>query len=59
MSLAVAIMRPAKTAEPIKMLFGVWTRGDPRNHVLDQGPDPSRELAVLTGKTLSAWQMAG
>ena len=23
---SVAVMRPAKTAEPIKMLFGLWTR---------------------------------
>jgi len=24
----------AKTAEPIKMPFGIWTRVDPRKHVL-------------------------
>jgi len=30
---------PAKTAELIEMPFGVWTRLDQRNHVLDVGPD--------------------
>jgi len=29
---------PAKTAEPIKMPFGVWIGS--RNHVLDGGRDP-------------------
>ena len=27
----------AKTAEPIEMLFGMWTRLGPRKHVLDVG----------------------
>jgi len=26
--------------EPIEMLFGLWTWMNPRNHVLDGGPDP-------------------
>jgi len=30
---------PTKTAEPIEMPFGVRTRVDPRNHVLDGGPE--------------------
>jgi len=30
----------AKTAEQMKMLFGVNTLGGPRNIVLDGGPDP-------------------
>jgi len=29
--------QPAKTAEPIEMSFGMWTRVDPRNHALGQG----------------------
>jgi len=33
------IVSPAKTAEPIEMSFGVWSRVGPRNHVLDGGPD--------------------
>jgi len=31
---------PAKTAEPIKMLFKLWTRVGSRNYVLGGGPDP-------------------
>jgi len=35
------IVSPAKTAEPIEMLFGLWTHVGPRNHVvLDGGRDP-------------------
>ena len=34
--LSVMIMIPAKTAEPTEMLFRMWTRVDPRNHVLDE-----------------------
>jgi len=30
----VTLLSPAKTAEPIEMPFGVWTRVGPRNHVL-------------------------
>ena len=33
--LSVTIVSPAKTAEPIEMPFGLWTRVGPRNHVLD------------------------
>jgi len=33
----------AKTAEQIKMLFGVNTPGGPRDIVLDVGPDPPTE----------------
>jgi len=32
-------MSPAKTDEPIEMLFGLWTRVGQRNHVLGQGSD--------------------
>jgi len=31
--LSVTIVSPAKTAEPIEMLFGMWTRLGQRNHV--------------------------
>ena len=41
-SLSVAIVSPAKTSEPIEMMFGLWTRAGPRNHVLDEVPDPTR-----------------
>jgi len=30
----------AKMAEPIDMLFKIWTRVDTGKHVLDRGPDP-------------------
>ena len=37
--LSVTLVSPAKTAAPIEMLFGLRIRADPRNHVLDGGPD--------------------
>jgi len=38
----VTLVSPAKTVESIDMMFGVRTRVDPGNHVLDgaKGPDP-------------------
>jgi len=41
---------PAKAAEPIKMLFGMWPRLDPRNHVLDGDQIPTCEGAILRAK---------
>ena len=41
----------AKTAEPIKMLFGL-TRVGPRKHVLDEGPDPPYEETVFSRKDM-------
>jgi len=41
-------MSPAKATEPIKILFGLWTRMDPRNYILDGGPDS--QGAILGGK---------
>jgi len=41
---------PAKTAEPIEMPFGLRTRVGPGNHVLDGGPDPAWEGAILRGE---------
>jgi len=35
---SVTTIRPAKTAEPIEMLFGVWTHMGQTNHVLDKSP---------------------
>jgi len=37
---SVMIVSPGKTAEPIKIPFGLWTRVGPRNLVLDGSPDP-------------------
>ena len=36
-----------KTAGPIEMPFGVWGRVGDSHHVLDGGPDPPREEAIL------------
>jgi len=35
--LSVIAVSPAKTAEPIEMPFGIWTRVDPRKHELGGG----------------------
>jgi len=32
---SIMIMSPAKAAESVEMLFGLWTRVGPRNRVLD------------------------
>jgi len=37
--LSVTLVSPAKTSEPIEMLFGLWVGMRPRNHVLDAGPN--------------------
>jgi len=46
---SVTIVSPAKTAEPIEIPFGVWTRLGLGNHVLDGGPDSPWEGAILCG----------
>ena len=43
----------AKTAEPIEMPFGLWSRIVPRNHVLDGGPQALRDVAMATNFWLS------
>jgi len=37
--LLVTPVSSAKTDEPIAILFGIWSRVDPRNCVLDRNPD--------------------
>ena len=39
-----------KTAEPIKIPFGLWPRMGPRNHVLDGGSDPPWKGGNLKGE---------
>jgi len=34
-------------AELIKMLYGLWAGMGPRSHMLDGGPDPPWEGAIL------------
>jgi len=47
---SVTVVSPAKTAQPIEMPFGLRTRVDPRNHVLDGGSEPPCEGAILRGR---------
>jgi len=45
-------------AEPIEMLFGMWTWAGPRNHVLDGGPYPHTQrgnIRMNRGRTEHAW----
>ena len=44
---SVAVVSPAEMAEAIKMPLGLQTRVSPRICVLDGGPDPPWEGAVL------------
>jgi len=56
---SVAIVSPAKAAEPIEMPFEVWNPVDQRNHALDEGPDHHMRRVNFDVKKLSAWEMAG
>ena len=44
------LVSPARTAELIEMSFGLRTWLVPGNHVLDEGPDPPWEGAILRGE---------
>jgi len=46
--LSVTIVSLAKTAEPIEMSFGLWTRVGSRNQILDGGPDSPWQGAILS-----------
>jgi len=39
----------AETAEPIEMLFGLWTQVGPKKHVLDWGYYPHAKGSILLG----------
>ena len=47
-------MSCAKMAEPIEMLFGMWTLVGPGNHVLDGCPDRPMTMGNVRGKNLHA-----
>jgi len=47
---SVTLVSPAKTAEPIEMLFRLWTRMGPGNHVLEGVQIPTRKGAILRGE---------
>jgi len=42
----------AKMAEPIEMPFALWTLVDPRNHILDVGPDRPKRRGNFVGKNM-------
>jgi len=42
---------PCKMAEPIEAPFGFRNGVGPENHILDWGPDPPWEGAILRGKS--------
>jgi len=48
--LSVTLVSPAKTAEPIKLPFGLRIRVGPGNRVLDGCPHPPWEGAILRGE---------
>jgi len=43
----------AKTAEPIEMWFGLWTRVGPRKHVLEGAQIPHVKGQLLSERTCS------
>jgi len=52
-------MSLAKVAELITMPFGLWTQVDPRNHVIDDGPDPNAWMDNFEGENGPIWDMPG
>ena len=46
--LSVTLVSPAKTAELIKMPFGLWTQMGPKNRVLDGNPHTMKHVAMAT-----------
>ena len=50
LSVCHTLVSPTKTVAPIEMPFGLRTRVGPGNHVLDGGPYPPWERAILRGK---------
>ena len=45
-------VRCAKTAEQIKMPFGLWAWVGSRNHVLHGGPDPHAQKSNFRGQVM-------
>ena len=52
------IRQPTETDEPIEVLFGMWTRVAPRNHVLNEALRIPPQEEVLTGAYLSMSRLA-
>jgi len=60
--LSVTTVRLAKTAASIEIPFGLRTGVGPGNHVLDAGPHPPWEGAILRGSGVpleSIWTLCG
>jgi len=51
---SVRVVSAGKTAEPIDMMFGLWTRVGPRNHILDGVQITPCEGAIFRGKDTPA-----
>jgi len=48
----------AKTAEPVEMAFGLWTRVAPRKHVLDGGQIPRWcQCAIIGWHIGTSWRI--
>jgi len=50
---------PAKTAEPIKILFGLWARMGPRNHLLDERPEMLMNVSMEIMATIFGFLYMG
>ena len=48
-------MSPAETAEPIQLLFGVWTHESPRNRVSVGDLNPPRDGVIFRGTLIYTW----
>jgi len=51
-SLSVTIEIRSKTAEPIEMLFELWTQLGPRNHVYDEDADAHMRTFNFEGHSI-------
>jgi len=49
---SVAVVMPAKTAQPIEMMFALRTRVGPGNHVLDESLGLITETANFEGRPI-------
>ena len=53
-SISFTLVSPAKTAGPIEMPFGLWTRVGPQKHVLDGAQIPHAKGQLLAERTCPA-----
>jgi len=59
--LSVRVVNPAKTAEPIEIPFGLWTRLGPKNHsctwVTFLKPNPTQKLCTQSNPTHGSYYL--